>query len=80
MRGPVGSKIDLTIRRKGIKDALKKTIKREIIEIKSVETKIIKKDIGYLRLKSFNSNSSKQLVDEISKSKEKNVLKVIFLI
>ena len=71
MRGPVGSKIDLTIRRKGIKDALKKTIKREIIEIQSVETKIIKKDIGYLRLKSFNSNSSKQLVDEISKIERK---------
>ena len=58
MRGPVGSKINLTIRRKGIKDALNKSIKREIIEIQSVETKIIKKDIGYLRLKSFNSNSS----------------------
>ena len=72
MRGPVGSKIDLTIRRKGIKDALKKTIKREIIEIQSVETKIIKKDIGYLRLKSFNSNSSKQLVDEISKIERKD--------
>jgi carboxyl-terminal processing protease len=72
MRGPVGSKINLTIRRKGIKDALNKTIKREIIEIQSVETKIIKKDIGYLRLKSFNSNSSKQLVDEISKIERKD--------
>jgi carboxyl-terminal processing protease len=72
MRGPVGSKINLTIRRKGIKDALNKTINREIIEIQSVETKIIKKDIGYLRLKSFNSNSSKQLVDEISKIERKD--------
>ena len=72
MRGPVGSKINLTIRRKGIKDALNKSIKREIIEIQSVETKIIKKDIGYLRLKSFNSNSSKQLVDEISKIERKD--------
>ena len=72
MRGPVGSKINLTIRRKGVKDALNKSIKREIIEIQSVETKIIKKDIGYLRLKSFNSNSSKQLVDEISKIERKD--------
>ena len=46
MRGPVGSTIDLTIRRKGIKKAFSKTIKREIIEIKSVESKILKKNEG----------------------------------
>ena len=66
MRGPVGSEINLTIRRKGKKKALIKTIKREIIEIKSVEAKIIKNKIGYLRLKAFNENSSKQLIKIIS--------------
>ena len=66
MRGPVGSEIDLTIRRKGKKKAFIKTIKREIIEIKSVEAKIIENKIGYLRLKAFNENSSKQLVKNIS--------------
>ena len=65
MRGPVGSTIDLTIRRKGVKDIINKTIKREIIEIKSVEAKILENNIAYLRLKSFNSNSSKQLVEKI---------------
>ena len=75
MRGPVGSEIELTIRRKGEKKALKKIIKREIIEVKSVDAKIIEKNIGYLRLKSFNSNSSTQLMDKIKKfeSKEKPV-------
>ena len=66
MRGPVGSEIKLTIRRKGKKKAFIKTIKREIIEIKSVEAKIIKNKIGYLRLKAFNENSSKQLIKIIS--------------
>ena len=65
MRGPVGSSIDLTIRRKGEKKIINKTIIRKIIQIKSVEAKIIKNNIGYLRLKSFNSNSSKQLVEKI---------------
>ena len=65
MRGPIGSSIDLTIRRKGEKQIINKTIIREIIQIKSVEAKIIKNNIGYLRLKSFNSNSSKQLVEKI---------------
>ena len=75
MRGPVGSEIELTIRRKGEKKALKKIIKREIIEVKSVDAKIIEKNIGYLRLKSFNSNSSNQLMDKIKKfeSEEKPI-------
>tara|TARA_B100001123_G_C15273635_1_gene1011274 strand:- start:824 stop:1972 length:1149 start_codon:yes stop_codon:yes gene_type:complete len=72
MRGPVGSKIHLTIRRKGIKEIINKTIKREIIEIKSVEAKMIKKNIGYFRLKSFNNNSSAQLFEEIKKIKKEN--------
>ena len=67
MRGPVGTKILLTIRRKGEKEALEFIIKREIIEIKSVSAKIIgdKEKIAYLRLKSFNENSDKQLFKKI---------------
>ena len=61
MRGPVGSTIKLTVRRKGEKKALEKILKREIIEVKSVEAKIIKKNIGYLRLKSFNNNSEQTI-------------------
>ena len=71
MRGPVGSEINLTIRRKGKKEAINKIIKREVIQVKSVETKVLKPNIGYLRLKSFNSNSSKQLINEISKFEKK---------
>ena len=75
MRGPVGTTIDLTIRRKGVKKAINKTIKREIIEVKSVESKILKEKIGYLRLKAFNNNSSKQLTDIIKniEKKEKTI-------
>ena len=65
MRGPIDSSIDLTIRRRGEKKIIKKTIIRKMIQIKSAEAKIIKNNIGYLRLKSFNSNSSKQLVEKI---------------
>ena len=72
MRGPVGSSIELTIRRKGKKKAFVKTIKREIIEVKSVEAKIIEKKIGYLRLKAFNENSSKQLIKKISDFEKDN--------
>ena len=66
MRGPIGSPIDLTIRRKGEKKIINKKIIRESIEVKSVEAEILKKNIAYLRLKSFNNNSSKQLVKKIN--------------
>ena len=66
MRGPIGSSIELTIRRKGERKALVKKIKREVIVIKSVEAKILKEKIGYLRLKSFTENSDDQLMKKIS--------------
>ena len=67
MRGPVGSSINLTVRRVGQKKALKFNIVREIIEIKSVRSELLKKDIGYIRLTSFNENSSEQIRDQIKK-------------
>ena len=71
MRGPVGSPIEITVRRKGLKKAKIFKIVREIIEIKSVVSKLVDNKVGYLRLRAFNENSSDQLKKEISKI-EKN--------
>ena len=62
MRGPIGTSIKLTIRRKNVKKPLEFEIKRDIIEVKSVSSKVIgdKKQVGYIRLKSFNENSDEQ--------------------
>ena len=64
MRGPVGSSIELTVRRKNVKKSLTFKIQRQIIEVKSVESKILgeEKNIGYIKLKSFNENSDKQFI------------------
>jgi len=74
MRGPVGSSIEITIRRRGLKKAKIFKITREIIEIKSVNAELIDKEIGYLRLRSFNQNSDNQLKKEISKLKNNKKL------
>jgi len=73
MRGPVGSAIDLTVRRKNIKKSLEFTITRKIIEIQSVSSEVKSKDknLGYIRLKSFNENSDEQFLKSIKKF-EKN--------
>jgi len=74
MRGLVGTDIEITIRRKGLKKAKIFKIKREIIEIKSVVAKSINNAIGYLRLRAFNENSGKQLKKEISKLEKNNMI------
>ena len=71
MRGPVGSSIELTVRRRGEKKALTFNITREIIKIQSVKADLLENDIGYIRLTSFNENSSKQIKDNIEEL-EKN--------
>ena len=76
MRGPVGTSIKLTVRRKGKKKAIEFNIKRQVIEVKSVDAKVIgeKEEVGYLRLKSFNENSDKQLLEKIGDFEKKNKL------
>ena len=69
MRGPVGSSIEITVRRVGKKKSLIFNITREIIQIASVKSKTYDKKIGYLRLTSFNENSGSQIKTEIKKFK-----------
>ena len=78
MRGKVGSDIEITVRRIGVKKALVFKITREVIQVSSVKSKIIDKNIGYLRLTSFNENSSDQIKKEIKKfKKNKEIRKYI---
>ena len=77
MRGPVGTSIDLTIRRKDVKKPLEFKIVRKIIEVQSVSSKIIgdEKDVGYIRLKSFNENSDKQFLKSVKEFEKKPKIK-----
>ena len=78
MRGPVGSDIEITIRRRGERKALTFTITREIIEVASVKTEIKDKNVGYIRLTSFNENSSDQIKKKLGEfKKNKNIEKYI---
>ena len=76
MRGPVGSSIELSVRRKGVKKSITFNIQRQIIEVKSVESKIlgISKNIGYIKLKSFNENSDKQFIKKIKNFEKQKLI------
>ena len=79
MRGPVGSSIELTVRRRGEKKALTFNITREIIEIQSVKSELLEENIGYIRLTSFNENSSDQIEKQIKKLKKNKNLNSFIL-
>jgi len=72
MRGPVGSPIEITIRRIGEKKSFVFEIIREIIEVKSVKSELIDDKVGYIRLTSFNENSADQIKDIVKKFKKEN--------
>ncbi len=75
MRGPVGSDIEITVRRRGEKKALIFNITREIIKVSSVKSEIINKKTGYLRLTSFNENSGSQIKNKIEEFKKNKQVK-----
>ena len=79
MRGPVGSGIELTIRRRGNKKALIFNVVREVIQIQSVKADLLEKNIGYIRLTSFNENSGKQIEQEIKKLEKNETVKSYIL-
>ena len=74
MRGKVGTDIEITVRRRGEKKALTFIITRDIIKVASVKSRIIDEKTGYLRLTSFNENSSDQIKDKIKEfNKNENI-------
>ena len=79
MRGPVGSSIELTVRRRGVKKALTFNIIREVIEIQSVKTDLLEDNIGYIRLTSFNENSGEQRENKIKDLEKKQNIKAYIL-
>src|SRR5215467_16358050 len=57
MRGPEGSKISLTIRRENTPDWMDLTLKREVIQIKSVKYRVLEPHYGYLRITQFQERT-----------------------
>ena len=79
MRGPVGTDIEITVRRKEVRKALIFNITREIIKIQSVKSEILEDAVGYLRLNAFNENSSDQIKNKLKEIKKNKSVKSYIL-
>ncbi len=75
MRGPVGSTLEITVRRIGLKKSLVFNITREIIQVASVKSEIFDEKIGYVRLTSFNENSDEQVKKKFKEFKKNKKIK-----
>lgn len=72
MRGEPGSKILLTVVREGEEAPLKITITRDIIKVKSVKSRMLEKDYGYVRISSFQSRTGESLKEAVADLKKEN--------
>ncbi|QWR77902.1 S41 family peptidase [Candidatus Magnetomonas plexicatena] len=77
MRGPRGTKVILSILRKGWTEPKDFPISREIIKVKSVKQKVLEGNIGYIKISQFQEKTVQDLVKAINVLKEKKITSVI---
>jgi carboxyl-terminal processing protease len=78
MRGPVNTKIKLTIMRKGQDKPIEVSITRDVIRVRSVKARTDGDDIGYIRITQFNEQTSdglKKAINDITAQIQKDKLK-----
>ena len=76
MRGPKGSKINLTIQREGTPDPLQFTLVRDTIKIESVKSKVLD-NIGYVRLTQFQESTGRDLGKVLKQFKDQKLQSTI---
>jgi carboxyl-terminal processing protease len=79
IRGPKGSKVKLTVRRKGAEKPLEFSITRDVIPLKSVRNYLLTPDIGYIRISSFQSKTDEDLASALEKIESGRELKGLIL-
>jgi len=61
LRGPVGSRVTITVDRKGLDKPMVLTLARDMISIESVQSKLLAGNVGYVRLKNFQGNTTRDV-------------------
>lgn len=79
IRGPKGTKVKLTVRRKGAEKPIDFVITRDVIPIKSVRSFSLPSDLGYIRISNFQSNTGEDLAKELKKMDKDKELEGLIL-
>jgi carboxyl-terminal processing protease len=73
LRGPKGTDVTITIVREGLEKSLDITITRDIIKLKSVKTRVLDDNIGYVKLTQFQEKSAEDLRKALKELSEKDI-------
>lgn len=65
MRGERGKPIMLTILRKGTNQPLKIKVMRDVIQVKSIKTRLLDKHYGYIRVSQFQAQTAEDMTQAI---------------
>lgn len=76
IRGREGTKVDIVVRREGTEETHKFTITRRIVKLRSVESRLIEKDIGYIKLSQFHRDSADEFLSSYKGLEEENGAKL----
>src|SRR6476646_2281868 len=80
MRGPRGSKINLTIKREGVSDLIDISLVRDVIRVQSVRSRNLEPGYGYIRLAQFQERSDRDMQRALEKmAAEKGGIKGLVL-
>ena len=72
MRGKPGTVLRLTVVREGVDQPLKIDIKRAVIKVKSVKSRMLEDGFGYVRISQFQSKTAENMVDAIEGLKKES--------
>lgn len=73
IRGPSGSTVVITIKRKGVSNLLEFRIVRAFIHVNSVTGKVINKNIGYVKIRMFGEDTGKEMTNALKLLEERGV-------
>jgi len=80
MRGPKGTKVNVTVLREGAKEPLDFNLVRDVIPIESIKASLLKPGYGYIRITNFNSSTTRDLQKALDKMEnDKQPLKGLVL-
>lgn len=71
MRGPKGSKINISVRRKGVNQLIDFTIVRDTIRIRSVRERTLEEGYAYIRIAQFQERTNRDMLKSLKKLKAK---------
>lgn len=72
IRGREGTSVELSVRRDGEADLRNFTITRRVVKLRSVESRLVEKGIGYIKLSQFHRDSAEEFLDSYEKLEKEN--------